>query len=97
MESLGGAHAPWTSKRGPQSEAQAGRVENGTISPSGDATAAPAVVVVVAIFDVGRWYMKMRESCIQSIADCNIAESFEVASVVILRRAAGGDSLLRYI
>ncbi len=49
VESLGGAHAPWTSKRGPHREAQAGRVENGTIGPSGDATAASDEVVGVVI------------------------------------------------
>jgi hypothetical protein len=39
----GGVHAPCTSKRGPQRDAQAGRTEEkGTMSPSGDATAAAA-------------------------------------------------------
>ena len=40
---FGGVHAPCTSKRGPQSDAQGGRSEvKGTMSPSGEATALAA-------------------------------------------------------
>jgi hypothetical protein len=50
---------PCTSKRGPQSEAHAGRVEeNGTMSPSGDAVAPAAVAVVVWAFMKGMVEMR---------------------------------------
>lgn len=44
----GGVQAPCTSKRWPHREAQAGSVENGTIRPSGEATAAAGPVWVMA-------------------------------------------------
>jgi hypothetical protein len=45
----GGVQAPWTSKRCPQREAQAGSVEKGTMRPLGDATAPAAEVVACGV------------------------------------------------